>query len=57
MPCDPILLSSERSKLKKEVISTEDKIFNEIQNRGSFKARPLNRKLFDGPDFGKERSI
>ena len=56
VPQDPILLSGERSKLKKELISTEDKIFNEIQNRGAFKARPLNRKLFDEPELGRERS-
>ena len=33
--------------MHKQVMSTEDMIFNEIQNRGSFKARPLNRKLFE----------
>lgn len=47
VPCNPLLISGERSKLHKEVMSTEDKIFHEIQNRGAFKARPLSRKLFE----------
>ena len=47
VPNDPVLLSSERSKLYEEIVSTETKILNEIQNRGPFKARPLNKKMFE----------
>jgi len=56
VPCDPTLLSSERSKLYEEVVSTEDKILAEIHNRRPFKARPLNRKLFERRDSTNERT-
>ena len=46
---EPNLFSAERSKLKKELKSTEDKIVEEM-NRGAFKALPLNRKLFEPRD-------
>lgn len=46
-PNNPNLLSSERSKLYEEIVSTEDKILHEIQNRGPFKARPLKKKMFE----------
>ena len=39
---EPNFLSAERSKLKKDLKSTEDKILEEM-NRGAFKALPLNR--------------
>ena len=45
-----MLLSSERSKLYEEIVSTEDKILNEIQNKGPFRARPLNRKILEQKD-------
>ena len=43
---EPNFLSAERSKLKKDLKSTEDKILEEM-NRGAFKALPLNRQLFE----------
>ena len=47
VPNEPNLLSAERSKLKSDLISTEDKILEDIQMKGAFKAKPLNRKLFE----------
>ena len=47
VPYEPNLLSEERSKLHSDIVSTEDKILNELNSRGPFKARPLNRKLFE----------
>ena len=48
-------MSNERSRLYKEVMSTEDMIFSEIQNKGAFKARPLNRKLFENRNQTQDR--
>ena len=47
LPNEPKLLSAERSKLKQDLISTEDKILEDIQMKGAFKAKSLNRKLFE----------
>ena len=59
VPQNPNLLLSERSKLYEEIVSTEDKIIQEIQSRGPFKARPLNRKLFEQPrdSTAEKRSV
>ena len=51
-PSSPCLMSAERSKVHNESaaeppLTTEDRILKELENRGSFKARPLNRKLFE----------
>ena len=50
---EPHLLSAERSRLKNltaELLSTEDKVLEDIKNNGTFKALPLNRKLFEVKD-------
>jgi len=47
------LLSAERSRyrnLTAELLSTEDQVLEDIKNKGSFKALPLNRKLFEVKD-------
>ena len=59
VPQNPNLLLIERSKLYEEIVSTEDKIIQELQSRGPFKARPLNRKLFEQPcdSTAEKRSV
>ena len=50
---EPHLLSAERSRLRNitaELLSTEDKVLEDIKNKGTFKAMPLNRKLFEAKD-------
>lgn len=47
------MLSAERSRLRNitaELLSTEDKVLDDIKNKGTFKAMPLNRKLFEVKD-------
>ena len=51
------MLSNERSKMHDELISTEDKILHEIQNKGPFKALPLNKKLFGPRKQANEKSL
>ena len=46
-------MSAERCRLKNltmEILSTEDKILEDIKNKGAFKAMPLSRKLFEVKD-------
>ncbi|CDW88686.1 UNKNOWN [Stylonychia lemnae] len=46
-PQSPSLKTNQRHSTKPAVLTSEDMILRELENRGNFKARPLNKMIFE----------